>query len=99
MKRNNYFFAEAKYGKNFEKKNEKIALKVLFSTNNRRKISKAYESKHNFKRQHIAILLMITYDKKWHYLAVKNLFIDACHNNPENSSTTKINKYLVIHFS
>ena len=42
---------------------------------------------------------MITYDKKWHYLAVKNLFIDACHNNPENSSTTKINKYLVIHFS
>ena len=38
---------------------------------NTEKIRLAYKSKYNFKRENQVILLMITYRKKWHYLAVK----------------------------
>ena len=31
----------------------------------------ACKSKYNFKRENQVILLMVTYGKKWHYLAVK----------------------------
>ena len=37
-------------------------------------ISVAYRSEHNNKRKKQVILLMITDGKKWHYLAVTNLY-------------------------
>ena len=40
---------------------------------NTEKISFAYKSKYNFKRENQVILLMITNGKKWHYLAMKSL--------------------------
>ena len=38
-----------------------------------KKIRPAYTSKYNFNRKNQVILLMITDNKKWHYLAVKKL--------------------------
>ena len=40
---------------------------------NTEEIRHAYKSKHNLKRENQVILLMITDDEKWHYLAVKKL--------------------------
>ena len=38
-----------------------------------KEIRLAYKSKYNFTHKNQVILLMITDDKKWHYLAVKRL--------------------------
>ena len=40
---------------------------------NAKEIRHAYKSKYNLNRENQVILLMITYGKKWHYLAVKRL--------------------------
>ena len=40
---------------------------------NAENIRLAYKSKHNYKCKNQVILLIITDDKKWHYLAVKSL--------------------------
>ena len=52
---------------------EKIALNVLFVPYNTEQIRLAYVSKYNSDRVHQVILLMITGDKKRHYLAGKSL--------------------------
>ena len=39
---------------------------------NTKEIRYSYKSKHNLKCENQVILLMITYGKKWHYIAVKN---------------------------
>ena len=57
----------------FEKNNKKIALNILYTPHNTKTISVAYRSEYNRKRKKQVILLMITDDKKWHYLAVTNL--------------------------
>ena len=59
--------------KKFESNNKSIALNVLYVPNNHEKIRFAYVSKHNFNWKNRVILLMITDNKKWHYLAVKKL--------------------------
>ena len=46
---------------------------ILFEPYNAEKIRLAYKSKYNFKCKNQVILLMITDDKKLHYLAVKSL--------------------------
>ena len=40
---------------------------------NTKQIRHAYKSKYNCKHENQVILLIITYGKKWHYLAVKSL--------------------------
>ena len=45
----------------------------MFVPYNTKKISFAYKSKYNLKRENQVILLMITNGKKWHYLAVESL--------------------------
>ena len=67
------FPSHSKYWKNFKQKNKTIALNTLFVQYNTEKIRLAFKSKHNFKRENHVILLMITDDKKWHYLAVKSV--------------------------
>ena len=57
----------------FEKNHKTIALNVLFVPYNTEQIRPACVSKYNSKRENQVILLMITDDKKWHYLAVKSL--------------------------
>ena len=57
----------------FEKNNKRIALNILYTPHNTKTISVAYRSEYNRKRKKQVILLMITDDKKWHYLAVTNL--------------------------
>ena len=42
---------------------------------NAEEIRHAYKSKYDLKRENQVILLMITDDKKWHYLIVKKLSV------------------------
>ena len=67
------FPSHSKDWKKFEQNNETITLKILFSPRNTEKIRLAYKSKHNFKREHQIILLIITDGKKWRYHSVKRL--------------------------
>ena len=59
--------------KEIECNNKSIALHVSYVPHNTKKIRHAYKSKYNLKRENQVILLMITDDTKWHYLAVKTL--------------------------
>ena len=67
------FLSHQKDWKKFEQNNKTIALNILFVPCNTKQIRLAYKSKYNRKRDNQVILLMITNDKNWHYLAVKNL--------------------------
>ena len=60
--------------KKFEQNNTSIALNVLFVSYNSEKITLAYKSKYNHKRENQVILLMINDEvEKCYYFAVKNL--------------------------
>ena len=59
--------------KKFEQNNRTIALNILYVPYNTKQIRPAYISKYNYKRDNQVILLMITDNEKWHYLAVKNI--------------------------
>ena len=58
----------------FEKNNKTISLNILYVPHNPKQVRHAYKSKYNLMLQNQVILLMITDDSKWHYLAVKTLF-------------------------
>ena len=57
--------------KKFEKNSKSIALNVLYVPHNFAEIRYAYKSKHYLTRENQVIYLMITDNKKWHYLVVK----------------------------
>ena len=57
----------------FERNNKTIALSILFIPHNTKTIRVGHRSEHNSKRKKQAILLMITDDKKWHYLTTTNV--------------------------
>ena len=59
----------------FAKKNETIALNVLYIPHNAKTISVAYRSEYSNKRNKQVILLIITNDKKPHYLAVTDISV------------------------
>ena len=55
------------------KKTGKIALNVLFASQNSEKITLVSKSQHNYNREHNVLLLMINDDdEKYYYLAVKS---------------------------
>ena len=68
------FLSLGKDWKKFESDNKSLALNILYVPHNTKKIRHAYKSKYNLTRENQVILLMITDGKKWHYLAVKDLF-------------------------
>ena len=47
-----------------------MAVYVLFIENKEEEMKQMYILKHHFECERKVILLMITYGKKWHYLAV-----------------------------
>ena len=59
--------------KKFEQNNKTIALNILYVPYNTKQIRPAYISKYTYKRDNQVIVLMITDNEKWHYLAVKNI--------------------------
>ena len=67
------FPSRSKDWKKFEQNNKTIALNILYVPYNTEEIRVVYKSKHNFKHENQAILLMITDGEKCHYLAVKCL--------------------------
>ena len=69
------FPSYSKDWKNFEQNNRTIALSILFVPYNTEQIRPAYTSKYNYKRDNEVILLMITDNEKWHYLAAK-MYLD-----------------------
>ena len=96
------FPSYSKDWKKFEQNNNTIALNILFVPCNTKQIKPAYISKYNNKRDNQVILLMITDNKKRHYLAVKiisrslrgitsNHVGDFCCLNCFHSYTTKKN--------
>ena len=66
------FSAGPKDWKKFERNNKTIALNILFIPHNTEIIRVEYRSGYKNKRKKQVILLMITYGKKWHYLAITN---------------------------
>ena len=67
------FPSHKKDWKKLEQNNKTIALNILVIPHNIKEISVAYKSKYNHKRKNHVILLMITDDKRCHYLAVRSL--------------------------
>ena len=59
--------------KKFEQNDKKTALNILYVPHNTREIRPARISKYNFKSDNQVVLLMITDNEKWPYLAVKNI--------------------------
>ena len=53
----------------FEVNNKNVALNILYVSFNTKKIEIAYKSKYNLLRDNQIILLMISNDENWHYLA------------------------------
>ena len=46
---------------------------LLFVKNTREEMKQAYISNYDFSQENTAILLVITDEQRWHYLAVKKL--------------------------
>ena len=67
------FPSHKKDWKNSDSNNKSVALEILYVPHNTEKIRYAYKSKYNLNHENQVILLMITDDEKWHYLAVKRL--------------------------
>ena len=60
--------------KKVEQSNRTIALNISYVSYNTKQIRRpAYISKYNYKHDNQVILLTITDNEKWHYLAVKNI--------------------------
>ena len=66
------FPSHKKDWKEFESNNKSIALKVFYVPYNTEEIRHGSKSKHNEECKNQVILLMMTDDKKWHYLNIKN---------------------------
>ena len=79
------FPAEMKDWKRFEKNNETIALNIFFVIHEEKTINLAYKSKYNRKRKNQVVLVMITDDEKWHYIALQNEPTDDGFNRPTKS--------------
>ena len=103
--------SEEKDWKKFELNNKSIALNILFAPSNTEKIRFACKSRNNFKRQNQVILLMITGDKQWHYLAVKsfsallsgitsnhkeNFYCLNCFHSSKNINLKNMKEYVMI---
>ena len=58
--------------KKIEQNNKTIAPNTLFVPHNTKTIRLAYKSDYNNERENQVILLMITNNKKWYYLALKS---------------------------
>ena len=58
--------------KKIEQNNKTIAPNILFVPHNTKTIRLAYKSDYNNERENQVILLMITNNKKWYYLALKS---------------------------
>ena len=56
-----------------EQNNKTIALNILYVPYNTENVRPVYISKYNNERDKQVILLMITDNKRWHYLAVKSI--------------------------
>ena len=59
--------------KKFETNNKSISLNVLFVPHKKKEIRQTYISKQKFDIANQVILLMITNDEKWYYVALKLL--------------------------
>ena len=67
------FPSHRKDWKKFESNNKSIDFNILYVPHNNKKVRHSYKSKYNLNRENQVILLMITDDKKWRYLAVNSL--------------------------
>ena len=59
----------------FEINNKTIVLNIVYVPYKKKSIKHAYISKHNLASENQVILLIITDNEKWHYLAVKNCLL------------------------
>ena len=65
------FPVEQKDWDRFERNNKDVALNILSAHSTKEKLNIIGTSKINNKRRRKVILLMITDNQKWHYVAVK----------------------------
>ena len=67
-----HFPSEAKERKKFEKNNTTIAINILVAPYKTKQTRTAFKSKYSNEHENQVILLMITDNKKWHYLSLKD---------------------------
>ena len=79
------FPAGIKDWKKSERNNKTIALNILSVPHNKETINLEYKSKYNRKRENQVILLIITNDEKWNYIALKSVRTDDGFNRPIRS--------------
>ena len=72
-----HFSSHKKDCKKFKSNNKSIALNMLYVAYNTEEIRHAYKSIHNLKCEN-QVILIITDNEKWHYLAVKKLCTLLC---------------------
>ena len=78
------FPAGIKDWKKFKQNNKTITLNILFVPHNE-KITFAYKSEYNCKRENQLVLSMITNGEQWHYIALKSERTDHEFNRPIKS--------------
>ena len=86
------FPSQRKDWETFEKDNENIALNILSVPFNKKTFNLQYKSKYNRTRRYQVVLLMITDNIKWHYLALKSISTNDGLVKPIQSLSRLFNK-------
>ena len=86
------FPSQRKDWERFERNNEDIALNIVSVPYDKKTIELQYKSKHNHPRRNQVVLLMITDNTKWHYLALKSILTNDNQMKPTQSISRLFNK-------
>ena len=86
------FPSQRKEWERFEKDNTNIALNILSVPHNKKTIELQCKSKYSRTRSKQVVLLMITDDAKWHYLALKSIPTSDGYMRPAQSISRLFNK-------
>ena len=86
------FPSQRKDWKTFERDNDGIALNILSVPHGKKTIELQYKSKYNRTRRNQVVLLMITNNINWHYLALKSISMNYGFMKPTQSISRLFNQ-------
>ena len=86
------FLFQRKDWEKFERGNKNSALNILSVPLNKKSIEPQYRSKYNHTRQYQVVLLIITDNIKWHYLALKSISNEEGFVKPTQAISRLFNK-------
>ena len=92
IRKYNYSFINFPSSKTFERDNDDIALNVFSVPHGKKIIELQYKSKYNRTRRNQVVLLMITNNINWHYLALKSISMNYGFMKPTQSISRLFNQ-------